>query len=120
MRDERTVVRQQIREAIEARKLPSHAPTRLWAGSGTGAPCALCDRPVGRNEVEYELEFFSDEGRLAARNPRVHVKCFLAWRDATQDLEAATKVNERGLPIAGDDGSIQRGERPTTSTQGSS
>jgi hypothetical protein len=72
-------LREKAREAIQARRLPNRAPERMWGGPGVGASCVICDKPVTRDEVEFELEFAPDGGDPDPRNYHVHVRCFAAW-----------------------------------------
>jgi hypothetical protein len=51
----------------------------MWGGPGVGASCVICDKPVERDEVEFELEFAPDGGDPDPRNYHVHVRCFAAW-----------------------------------------
>lgn len=77
MSDEKAL-RGQAREAIRAGTLPRRRPERMWGGPGGGAPCALCRKPVGSDEIEFELQFTSGEGAGAA-NYHVHLRCLAAW-----------------------------------------
>ncbi len=47
----------------------------MWAGSGAGAPCSLCDRSIDASEVEYELEFNTQPVSVH----RFHRVCHEAW-----------------------------------------
>lgn len=77
MPDESTL-RKKAREAMQAGKLPSYLPRRMWGGPGVGACCAICGRTAGPDEVEFELEFIRDDaGDLD--NHHVHLQCFAAW-----------------------------------------
>jgi hypothetical protein len=44
------------RDRISNGQLPWGTPSRTWGGPGTGEPCALCDKPLMREEIEYEVE----------------------------------------------------------------
>jgi len=57
--DEKTV-RETAREAIRSTRLPSRRPDRTWGGPGVGAPCAVCELPVRKDEMEFEIQFARD------------------------------------------------------------
>jgi len=59
--------------------LPCEPPTRVWGGPGTGTPCALCDEPVPKTEVEYELQFPTDEPGVPKPPRCFHFHCHAAW-----------------------------------------
>jgi hypothetical protein len=44
------------REHIARQQLPSRGLSRMWGAYGTGQLCALCDKPIQPNEVEYEIK----------------------------------------------------------------
>lgn len=52
-----TILRAKARAAVQARKLPARRPDRTWGGPGVGAPYAVCEQPVQRDELEFEIEF---------------------------------------------------------------
>jgi hypothetical protein len=83
-----TILRRLAREAIQAGKMPSCSPERLWGGAGVGIRCAICGSTVGRDEVEFELEFRLDVDR-GQGNFHVHARCFAAWELERQDLPMA-------------------------------
>jgi hypothetical protein len=53
--------------------LPSDCECKLFAGYGHGESCAICDRPIRADEVQYEIE---PPGR--AQIP-FHMACHAAW-----------------------------------------
>jgi hypothetical protein len=59
-----------------ATKLPGRNPDRMWGGPSLGGDCARCDQPIGRGELELEIEFDCDDG--ASERYRVHVRCLSA------------------------------------------
>jgi hypothetical protein len=65
------------RDRIATGQLPRETPARLWAGRGTGQLCALCDKPIQRNEVEYDVERHIDEG---VQMFPFHVDCESVWQ----------------------------------------
>lgn len=87
---------QKAREAIEAGKIPSRWLVRFYAGSGSGACCAICDRPVEPNQTEFELDFEQDHGRPGA-SARVHRECCLAW----ERLVRASESRHEAFPSCG-------------------
>jgi len=58
--------------------LPRQPPERIWGGPGGGATCVVCGKKVGREEMEFELQFSSPENP-DWENCHVHVGCFAAW-----------------------------------------
>jgi hypothetical protein len=71
-------LRGKARELITQGRLPCYQPTRMWGGNGTGQlQCSLCDRPIGCDEVEYEIEHDRDGSRLVNR---FHFLCHAAWQ----------------------------------------
>jgi hypothetical protein len=64
------------REAMRSGRIPSRTADQMWGGSGSGAPCAICTRPLASHEVEYELRFAHG---AAAATYHVHVPCCMAW-----------------------------------------
>jgi hypothetical protein len=69
-------LRQKARAAIQSGRLPTRRPERTWGGRGSGAPCAICDVPVRRDDMELEIEFVAGRHVTVLR---VHTKCFAAW-----------------------------------------
>ena len=53
-------LREQARAAIQNGKLPSRAPDRTWGGPGVGAECSVCEKPVTKDEMEFEIQFAHD------------------------------------------------------------
>lgn len=68
-----TLVTQRIRERV----LPAEVPKTIWAGEGSGEPCSLCHRTIGRTETEYELD-----APVATANSvvRLHLRCHALWQ----------------------------------------
>ena len=74
MSDEHTL-REKARAVIRDGKLPNRAPDRTWGGPGVGAPCAVCELPVTKDEKEFEIQFARD----GLDKFHVHIRCFAAW-----------------------------------------
>jgi hypothetical protein len=74
------VLRARARSAIQDGKLPTRAPDRTWGGPGLGVACAICELPVKKDEMEFEIEFARD-GNLDTGLDKyhVHLRCFAAW-----------------------------------------
>ena len=75
-------VRNLARRLLGAGKLPRRDPDRSWGGPGADRPCAICEKRIARDQVEYELEFSSDDGSgPGAKWDRyqMHLRCFSAW-----------------------------------------
>jgi hypothetical protein len=65
------------RERIAMGQLPRETPTRMWGGKGTGQVCALCDKAIERDEVEFEVEHRIGE---TAQMLRFHLVCESIWQ----------------------------------------
>jgi hypothetical protein len=83
------LLREKARAALRAEKIPNRKPDRTWGGPGVGAPCAICDLPVKRDELEFEVQFDHDRDNQGLDKYHVHTRCFAAWelerrRDARQ------------------------------------
>jgi hypothetical protein len=70
-------LRRIARKRIAAGQLPHEAPSRMWGGSGTDQPCALCDMPISSDEIEYEIEIASGS---AVRTFVFHMVCQSVWQ----------------------------------------
>lgn len=59
-------------DRIRQNELPAQLPKTVWAGQGSGEPCSLCDRPIDKTEMEYELDI-----PVARANSvvRLHLRC---------------------------------------------
>jgi hypothetical protein len=53
-------LREQARAVIQSSKLASRNPDRTWGGPGVGAPCSVCEKPVTKEEMEFEIQFARD------------------------------------------------------------
>jgi hypothetical protein len=84
-----STLRMKAREAIQTRKLPCRAPQRVWGGPGIGAYCPICEKPAGRDEVEFELEFVQQDDDGGLDNYHVHVQCFAAWEFELENFDSA-------------------------------
>ena len=73
-----TDVREKARQVLRDGKLPSRRPDRTWGGPGVGAACAICDLPLRRDELEFEIEF-AREIDAELDKYHVHIRCFAAW-----------------------------------------
>jgi hypothetical protein len=79
-------LRRRAREAIQIGKLPIRHPDRTWGGPGVGAPCAVCELPVKKEEMEFEVQFARDGDHGDRQSGdrhfdifHIHVRCFAAW-----------------------------------------
>jgi hypothetical protein len=73
-------LRARAHEKLSRAELPDGAPERLWAGPGSGADCALCDRPLESTDIEYECQFPAGGERGEAGICRFHVTCYAVWQ----------------------------------------
>jgi hypothetical protein len=68
------------RARIGSGELPRLDDPTVWAGPGTGKPCALCGTSVLQTETGYEAEVKA-KGALAAGALQLHfhITCHSAW-----------------------------------------
>ena len=67
------------RERIDNGSLPRTVPGSVWAGSGTGATCSLCEFAIEPSQVGYE--FTGDD----AVTYHFHMRCHAIWQLAASD-----------------------------------
>jgi hypothetical protein len=72
-------LREQARAVVKNSKLLARAPDQTWGGPGGGLECAVCQRPVTTNEMEFEIQFAHDGDSPGIDKYHVHVRCFAAW-----------------------------------------
>jgi hypothetical protein len=70
-------LRATARERIAIGKLPCMAPERLWVGHGSRKLCALCDKVIRPDEVEYEVD---DDLDGAILTYFFHMLCQSVWQ----------------------------------------
>ena len=73
------VLCQRARNAIREGRLPTRTPDRTWGGPGIGAPCAVCDLPVPRDGIQFEIQFAIHENAPHFDVYHVHTGCYAAW-----------------------------------------
>ena len=73
------ILREQAREALQAGRLPRRPPDRTWGGPGVGAPYAVCEKPVTKSQVEFEIQFARDGASPDLDRYHFHIRCFAAW-----------------------------------------
>jgi len=76
--DEQTL-REKVRTVLRSGKLPNRHPDRTWGGPGVGATCAICELPVTRQQMEFEIQFARDGDNPGLDKFHVHTRCFAAW-----------------------------------------
>lgn len=72
-------LRAKARSVIQNGKLPARRPDRTWGGPGVGARCAVCDLPVTRDQMEFEIQFARDGDNPGLDKFHVHIRCFAIW-----------------------------------------
>ena len=78
MTDE-AVLREFARLAIRRGTLPRREPDRTLGRPGVGALCAVCERPVPADQVEWEIQFAHDDANPGLDKYRLHLRCFAVW-----------------------------------------
>lgn len=81
-------LREKVREALRAGKLPNRSPDHLRGGMGTGVECGICGGLVGSGDIELEVHFAAvDSG--SKETYIVHLRCFSIMEDERQNLTGA-------------------------------
>jgi hypothetical protein len=91
-------LRQTVRAALAAGKLPHQRSELLLGGNSKGAECIVCAVFIERREVEIEVEYPSKYG-AGTDTCHLHPVCFTAWELERQNGRAQ-------LPHATDNGTI--------------
>lgn len=76
--DAQTSVRRTVRILLASGALSPLRGRVMWAGHGSGHACYVCGAPVGRAEVEYEV----DDGRPKMMG--CHFACFVVWHEESR------------------------------------
>jgi hypothetical protein len=74
-----TILREKAQVAMERGRIPKRRPDRMWGGPGVGAFCVVCELPVTKDELEFEIQFSHDGANPGLDKYHVHVRCFAAW-----------------------------------------
>ena len=83
------LLRAKARAAVQSGKLPGRRPDRTWGGPGVGAACAVCELPVTRDELEFEIQFERDGSNPGLDKFHVHIRCFAAWEFERNKVQSA-------------------------------
>ena len=70
-----TSIVETIREKIDVGLLPQGEPLKLWAGTGSGKRCVVCDTPILQSQTEYELVYDDERASIL-----LHIGCHGAWK----------------------------------------
>jgi hypothetical protein len=82
-------LRNRARTAVQRGQLLARRPDRVLAGPGVGAPCALCARPVSKDQMQFEIAFTPEGEAPGSDLVRLHVRCFLVWEVEQPDAVQA-------------------------------
>lgn len=82
-------LREHARVTMKNGKIPSRQPDRTWGGPGVGAACSVCDLPIGKDQLEFEIQFVHDGKEPGLDKYHVHVRCFAAWEFERHGVRAA-------------------------------
>jgi hypothetical protein len=89
-------LRQLVRDVLRHGKLPRREPDRTWGGFGVDAPCAVCEKPITRDDVEYEIQFAHDGASPGLDGYHLHLRCFAAWKlERTKPWRAGPALGPR-------------------------
>ena len=83
-------VKQLIQSRIDSGQLPRSRNYEVFGRKGDELPCACCDEPITRPEIEYDVEFSSDTGAVATLP--MHAFCYRAWREVSCALQRSEHV----------------------------
>ena len=72
-------LREQALGAIRDGRIPVRQPDRTWGGPGVGAACSVCSLPIGKDQLEFEIQFIHHGRDPGLDKYHVHVRCFAAW-----------------------------------------
>jgi hypothetical protein len=84
-------LRAKARAVVDSGKLPARRPDRTWGGPGVGAVCAVCDLPVTKDEMEFEIQSARDGDNPGLDKYHVHIRCFAAWEFERRGFEPQTR-----------------------------
>jgi hypothetical protein len=73
------ILRDKARTAVKQGKLPARRPDRTWGGPGVGAMCTICETAIGKDDMEFEIQFAHDGSDPGLDKFHVHIRCFAAW-----------------------------------------
>ena len=54
-------------------------PDRTWGGSCVGAICTVCNLPITKDELEFEIQFVRDGTTQDSTSATSISACFAAW-----------------------------------------
>jgi hypothetical protein len=95
-------LRRVVRLVLESGKLTRRDPDQTCGGPGGGVPCAVCDRPITSEQVEYEVQFVHDGATLGLDNFQLHLRCFAVWElERTKFPERRRSRSTRRTPDSG-------------------
>ena len=77
-------IRQLIDARIHAAQLPHAENYEVFGRKGDGLPCACCDAPINRPQIEYDVELLSKMG--AVTTLPMHVACYRAWYEVSHAI----------------------------------
>ena len=67
----------ELKRMLTQKRLLGHLPqistSRTWAGDGSGAVCLLCEIPIEKGQIEYEVEW---QNGLDTQLLRFHELCY--------------------------------------------
>ena len=63
-------------ERIRSGQLPTSLPTKIWAGSGDGRRCTVCEEVISSAERQYQFTLPTPGGQS---DYRLHFSCHQAW-----------------------------------------
>ena len=81
-----SALRVSVRQRIEHGRLPLVRSRKIFAGYGSGRPCAACDEPITSAQAEYEVE-----DTRSGRGLRFHATCHALWQSECASAEGESR-----------------------------
>jgi hypothetical protein len=86
MTNAEALLQEKAREAIRRGALPRTRPDRRFGTPGSGETCAVCGVAVGRNVMEFEIEFNRHGVTPGLDRYHFHIRCYTAWEIARRQF----------------------------------
>jgi hypothetical protein len=77
-RSDEKILREKARAAVQSGKIPSCRPERTWGGPGVSVICGVCEMPVTKDEMEFEIQITRVGNTPGLDKFHVHIRCFAA------------------------------------------
>jgi len=92
------LLRERVRDAVQAGELPNQLPDQLLGGKSTGGRCAICGEST-HGDIELEL-VFADYGLPGRRSYYAHPHCASIFEGEIRRLRGQTVFLANRSPSA--------------------